>query len=273
MDNMNSVEPLPSYKEYLPPFQQERISCDRVDPPSQAEFLQCPICLLLFDRPTTLTCCGTSYCIDCLQKCFWCPSCRSPLPANLPLLKKNITLSHMVENLFVTCPSHTYDTLKLCQERVKIKDLGSHWKSCPHIIFTCKCKELISSTSFLEGLVKCRCPEVKCENCDGVFQERLYKYHSDDCMRKRAKCKYCGSNYDRGAGKVHLSSECFSYCPYKDFGCDETNKMSSKDLKAHCEYYKNLHNYQLLLSMNQSVADSFLKKTSEFNDKIPDSRT
>lgn len=266
-------EPLPSSKSYLPAFQREKIPIEEVIPASAAEHLQCSICLHLLNQPTTLSC-GHSYCLDCLKKNMSstnknCPDCRFPLPL-LDSLKKCIKLTSIIENLVVKCPSHKYDPEKNCKEELKIKDLEKHWKSCPHMYFRCKCNELIKSSSFLDGEQKCKCLEVKCEYCSELYQERLIKFHSDACIRSGIKCKYCGSRYPIESEQIHQESECFSYCPFKIYGCIE-NKLSQKMLKTHGIYHREHHDYLLLRSMvDPKIAFSFLLKNGELNGKVPD---
>ena len=65
-----------------------------------AENLQCPVCLSLLHRPTTLSTCGHSFCSDCLEEVSLrstgppgCPVCRAPLLGGDSTLPVSFALS------------------------------------------------------------------------------------------------------------------------------------------------------------------------------------
>lgn len=273
--SQNTAQLPPPSHTYLPEFEREKISVEFVIPPSTAEHLRCSICLHLLYQPITLSnCCGNTFCADCLQNSWEkdprCPICRKTLTRK-NTLKISIVLADQIENLRVSCPSHKYDSQKNCQAEIKIKDLEKHYKSCPHMHFQCQCNEFIKRSAFFDREQKCKCLEVKCEYCSELYQERLITYHSDNCKISEIRCKYCGSPYTLESKKFHKETQCIFHCPYKDYGC-VNHKFTQKEYKAHRKQKESWHHYQLLKSLNQTVATEFFSKKYELHEKVPDSR-
>ena len=260
---------LPSRQDYLPQYSLEKIQQEQIASCPFREKVVCSICLSVFSDPRTLNC-GHTYCWDCIKD--WvkakrdCPQCKSKV-TNINKIKKNVMVNDLIDDLPVNCPSHEYDTLKRCKETLTVRQLEKHWNSCPYIQFECKCKALILSSKYLESSTTCNCPYMACKYCNCQYQERLIRYHTDCCKREEAKCKLCGNFYGRGFKEEHEKNECFSFCPYREYGCEQP-RMSGKNVEAHLKEAENEHKLLLLKKTNPKAFELLTEKTNEINNEF-----
>ena len=119
------------------------IECEFVEKPPKAFQSECPICLLVLREPYQATCCGKSFCKDCIE---WvkannqdCPTCNDK---NLNLFH-NLGLQQSLNDFEVYC-SHKS---KGCEWRGELRELDKHLnsdppadkslKGCPFTVISC----------------------------------------------------------------------------------------------------------------------------------------
>ena len=104
--------------------------CEFVKPPTSAFQTDCPICHLILREPYLVSCCGTSFCHNCLLRLQAdnspCPTCREDNFEVFP----NKGLNRSLKQLQVYC-THRKDG---CQWRGELGELDQHLnerKECP----------------------------------------------------------------------------------------------------------------------------------------------
>ena len=121
------------------------IECEFVEKPPKAFQSECPICLLVLREPYQATCCGKSFCKECIEgikvpNSIWhCPTCKTDNFFSYP----NKGLQQSLNDFEVYC-SHKS---KGCEWRGELRELDKHLNSdppadkslegCPFTVISC----------------------------------------------------------------------------------------------------------------------------------------
>ena len=142
--------------------------CEFVERPPRAFQVECPICLLILREPYQVTCCGKSFCGECIQQVKdgyqVCPTCNNP-DFNL---FHNLGLEQSLYNFRVYCTHKS----KGCEWTGELRELDNHvntdppadkaLEGCPFTVISCPlshagCEVKVSrkdmSSHFTEGVV------------------------------------------------------------------------------------------------------------------------
>ena len=251
-----------------------RFDCEFVDKPPKYLQTDCPVCLLILCEPYQVTCCGKSFCKECIGKIKArsqpCPTCKQdkfeffsnkglqqPLygfavfcsnkergcvwEGELGQLDQHINSNPDKEKQLVGC---TYANIAclFCDNLYPRHKMEQHQTSlCPKRPFTCfMCEEYEAS---YEDVVNshapvCKCRPVECPNSCGA--DNLQHQHLEE----------------------HVSSQCpltYVECEFSDAGCDA--KMYRKDLASHLT--DNLVTHMSLLAVENRKLKQQLQKQEE----------
>ena len=249
--------------------------CEFVKKP--ADYLQthCPVCLLILCEPYQVTCCGKSFCKECIGKIKArsqpCPTCKQdkfeffpnkglqqPLygfavfcsnkergcvwEGELGQLDQHINSNPDQEKQLVGC-AYTNIACLFCDKFHPRHEMEQHQASlCPKRSFTCFMCEEYEST--YEDVVNghapvCKCRPVECPNSCGA--DNLQHQHLEE----------------------HVSSQCpltYVECEFSYAGCDV--KVYRKDLASHLT--DNLVTHMSLLAMeNRKLKQQLQEQAGE----------
>ena len=105
------------------------MECDFFEKPPKAFQSECPICLLVLREPYQATCCGKSFCKECIEKAKVgskrCPTCKTDNFFSYP----NKGLQQSLNDFEVYC-SHKS---KCCEWRGELRELDKHLNSDPPV--------------------------------------------------------------------------------------------------------------------------------------------
>ena len=141
------------------------VECEFVEKPPKAVQSECPICLLVLREPYQATCCGKSFCKECIEQVKAdnqdCPTCNDK---NLNLFH-NKGLQQSLNDFEVYC-SHKS---KGCEWRGELRKLDKHLNSDP------------PADKSLEGcpfsVIKC---PLGCDSCEKGVCRKDVKAHVND---------------------------------------------------------------------------------------------
>ena len=144
-------------------------------PPSGLVQADCPVCLLVLREPHQVTCCGYSYCQNCIKRIQTtqklCPTCKKEFDT-FP----DKRLKRSLYALKVYC-SHREEG---CDWVGELLELDGHLNLQPP-------PEKL--------LVGCQFSEVDCTYCVQPFQRRYVQAHqSDDCPKRPYACQHCNKH-------------------------------------------------------------------------------
>ena len=248
--------------------------CEFVVKPGDHLQTDCPVCLLILGEPYQVTCCGKSFCKECIGKIKArsqpCPNCRQdrfefffnkdlqqPLygfavfcsnkergcvwEGELGQLDQHINSNPGKEKQLVGCV-YTNLVCLFCGKLHPRYELKHHQTSlCPKRPFTCfMCEEYESTYEDVVNshVPKCKCRPVECPNLCGA--DNLQHQHLEE----------------------HVSIQCpltYVECEFSDAGCDV--KVYRKDLASHLT--DNLVTHMSLLAMENRKLKQQLQKQEE----------
>ena len=230
--------------------------CEFVEKPTSAFQTDCPICLLKLHDPYIVSCCGKSYCEDCIKRVQYldnqCPACRFQFFDIFP----NKGLKQSLNQLHVYC-THRKDG---CKWKGELGQLEQH---------------LNKNFAPDEESVGCPFATIKCIHCSKQFQRhRLQEHPFASCPERKVRCKYCNQAYALGELKQqsnmntsaenwlehHISNECpFTVvdCDYHSAGCNV--QLPRIDMPAHLAEYVDTH-LDLLGAENKYLLEEILRK-------------
>ena len=147
--------------------------CEFVEKPPEVIQCYCPICLLILREPFQVTCCGKSFCKDCIQRIKAegkpCPTCTKE---GFDVFQ-NKGLQQPLYGFRVTCSNKE----RGCEWQGELGQLDKHLNSNPD-------KEKV--------LVGCAYTEVLCECCDLPYQRSYLEHHlTEECGERPFTCLMC----------------------------------------------------------------------------------
>ena len=177
------------------------------------EEYSCLICAKLLDQPHLTDCCGQHFCQACLKQWFKkqgkkiCPHCRSEIFSHM----RSLPLKRKIDDLEVYCPNKAEG----CELIIRIGWLKNHTEN------------------------ECGFARILCTQGCGKLSLRkdLRQHCSNECMKRKTKCKYCGEedHFEVIMG-IH-TTVCEDYpvnCPQ---GChiNEHGGLKRRDLLQHAK--------------------------------------
>ena len=141
------------------------VECEFVEKPPKAVQSECPICLLVLREPYQATCCGKSFCKECIEQIKvrngTCPTCKTDNFFSYP----NKGLQQSLNDFEVYC-SHKS---KGCEWRGELRELDKHLNSDP------------PADKSLEGcpFTVIKCP-LSCASCKKGVCRKDVKAHVND---------------------------------------------------------------------------------------------
>ena len=136
----------------------------------------CFICHLIPRKPKKLSCCGNTFCTDCIHKEINCPLCRAD-DFKTMIDKK---CERKINDLVVHCPNHN----KGCDWAGELRNVEEHLNKDP---------------SRRDGLVKgCGHQMAPCERCEELVTFVQMKMHlEEDCSHRLIPCEFelAGCNF------------------------------------------------------------------------------
>ena len=255
--------------------------CEFVKKP--ADYLQthCPLCLLILREPCQVTCCGKSFCKECIEieaRNQSCPTCRQDMFESFP----NKGLQQPLYGFAVLCSNKE----RGCVWEGELGQLDQHINSNPD-------KE--------KQLVGCAYTDIACLFCDKLHPRHeidqhqasvclkrpstcfmceeyqstyvnVFNNHAPVCKCRRVECpNSCGAdNLQHQHLEEHVSSQCpltYVECEFSDAGCDA--KIYRKDLASHLT--DNLVTHMSLLAMENRKLKKQLERTEMEGKKLKES--
>ena len=196
--------------------------------------LECEICLDVLSDPVQTSCCGQSYCKDCIGKIKKpvCPHCRE----NLEVFpdKKSI---RFINELEAKCPYHIMDK---CQWKGSSSELKNHLKNCDIKPVFCSLgcgKQFEKKNEKVHIAYLCCLRKIPCKYCLKQVMETDMTAHHDTCPKMPLPCpNKCRSKEEitRENMKQHIE-KCPDQevaCKYSEFGCDG-ERIKRKDHDQH----------------------------------------
>ncbi len=238
---------------------------------------ECPICLLVLRDPYQVTCCGKSFCEDCIQLIKSankpCPCCKKENFKRFP----NLGLKQPLYSFNVYCCNKA----KGCDWQGELGQLDQHLNLNPD-----EDKQLIG----------CAFAQVECLFCDDVYERyQLENHQQAECLERPFTCFMClnyESTYDEVTNyhapvcecrpvecpnscaddnlqhrhlEEHLSSQCplsLVECEFSHAGCDV--EVCRKDLPSHLSDSMVTH-MSLLARENRDLKLQLEKQAEDLN--------
>ena len=152
--------------------------CEFVDEPPQYLQTECPVCLQILREPYQVTCCGKSFCRQCIERVKAehkrCPCCKQDNFNDFP----NKGLQQPLYGFKVLCTNKG----KCCEWKGELSQLDHHLNLNPQ-----------GGDKQLEG---CKLAEVKCSYCSKFLMRiALLNHKVNFCGKRPFTCEYC-NNYE-----------------------------------------------------------------------------
>ena len=224
--------------------------CEFVNKPQKAFQTECPVCLLVLREPYQATCCGYSFCKDCIDQiraeCQLCPTCQEDISDNFPnkglqrslyefkvycthkkegcdwigelgQLDLHLNLNSGVNRLEEGCQLAEVECA-LCSEVFKRHEIVVHQnEACPSRPFECEhCNDYKSTYKDVveNHLPICGFCPVSCPNDCGATPERqnLQCHQNSDCSRSLVKCDFYYAGCDVMLPHVEMATHLNDKC-------------------------------------------------------------
>lgn len=220
--------------------------CKFVEEPPEVLQTHCPVCQLVLCMPFQVTCCGMSFCRQCIQRVKGrtksCPACEERRFSS----HHNKGLQQPLYGFKVFCPNKSSG----CSWQGELRRVGWHLNRNP-------CEEV--------QIYGCRYVEISCLYCSELYPRQKIKAHQDsECAERPFTCSVCKVYESTYADVVtshppvckcrivdcpnscgiddlqhqhlddHVSTQCpltFVDCNFSEKGCSA--KMKKRDLPSH----------------------------------------
>ena len=243
--------------------------CEFVDKPPKYLQTDCPVCLLILCEPYQVTCCGKSFCKECIDnlkaRSQSCPTCKQDKFESFP----NKGLQQPLYGFDVFCSNKE----RGCVWEGELGQLNQHINSNPD-----KEKRLVGCAYTDIQCLFCNklhlrhevehCPKrlftcFMCEEYESTYED-VVNSHAPVCKCRPVECpNSCGAdNMQHQHLEEHVSSKCpltYAECLFSDAGCDA--KVYRKDLASHLT--DNLVTHMSLLAMENRKLKLQLQKQEE----------
>ena len=220
--------------------------CQFIEEPAQYLQTHCPICLLVLREPFQVTCCGKSFCRECITRVRasneLCPTCKD---AGFDLFQ-NKGLQQPLYGFRVFCSNKESG----CDWQGELRQLDQHLNlnrnedkqsaGCKHAEVKCTFCRKPHPRHEIEHHQTSQCAERPftcslCEEYESTYTD-VVTNHSPVCKCRPVECpNSCGTNnLQHRHLEEHVSTQCpLSYveCEFSDAGCDA--KVYRKDLPSH----------------------------------------
>ena len=149
--------------------------CEFIENPPQWLQIDCPVCLFVLREPYQATCCGKSFCKECIE-CIKannkpCPCCKQEEFSDFP----NKGLEQPLYGFLVYCNNKEEG----CKWTGELGQLDSH---------------LNLNTSLNNQLEGCMFAKIKCLYCSEVYQRTEIVHHQNElCNKRPSTCEHCNS--------------------------------------------------------------------------------
>ena len=245
--------------------------CEFVETPPNWLEVNCPICLLVLCEPHQVTCCGKSFCKDCIKKIKArsqpCPTCKEDEFESFP----NKGLQQPLYGFAVFCSNKE----RGCVWKGELGQLDQHINStpdkevgCEYTNIVCLFCDKLHPRHEMEQHQASLCPKrpfncSTCEEYESTYED-VVNSHAPVCKCRPVECpNSCGAdNLQHQHLEEHVSSQCpltYVECEFSDAGCDA--KVYRKNLASHLS--DNLVTHMSLLAMENRKLKMELKKQEE----------
>ena len=245
--------------------------CKFVEKPPKAFQTDCPVCLLILCEPYQVTCCGKSFCKECIGKIKAisqpCPTCKQDKFESFP----NKGLQQPLYGFAVFCS----DKERGCVWEGELGQLDQHINSnpdkekqlvgCAYTNIVCIFCDKLHPRHEMEQHQASLCPKrpftcFMCEEYESTYED-VVNSHTPVCKCRPVECpNSCGANnLQHQHLEEHVSSQCpltYVECEFSDTGCDA--KVYRKDLSSHLT--DNLVTHMSLLAMENRKLKQKLQK-------------
>ena len=243
--------------------------CEFVKKPGDYLQTDCPVCLLILCEPYQVTCCGKSFCKECIGKIKArsqpCPTCKQDKFEFFP----NKGLQQPLYGFAVFCSNKE----RGCVWEGELGQLDQHINSNPD-----KEKQLVGCA--YTNLVCIFCGKFHlrhelehhqtpkrpfacfmCEEYESTYED-VVNNHAPVCKCRPVECpSLCGAdNLQHQHLEEHVSSQCpltYVECEFSDAGCDV--RVYRKDLASHLT--DNLVIHMSLLAMENKKTKATTSET------------
>ena len=192
--------------------------CTFTEEPPTCLQKQCPVCLHILREPYQVTCCGKSFCKDCIGRVKTdekpCPCCNGENFNDFP----NKGLQQPLYEFLVHC-SNKHEG---CEWTGELGQLDNHLNLNQD-----------SPTNKFEG---CALAMIKCTYCSEIFKRNGLPHHMNDlCDKRPIICKYCNDYKSTYQNVVHNH---WPVCGHHPVECPNKCGISTllrQNLKGHVD--------------------------------------
>ena len=248
--------------------------CEFVEKPPKVLQTDCPVCLLILCEPYQVTCCGKSFCKECIGKIKAriqaCPTCKQDKFESFP----NKGLQQPLYGFAVLCSNKE----RGCVWEGELGQLDQHINSnpdkekqlvgCAYTNIVCIFCDKLHPRHEMEQHQASICPKRPftcslCEEYESTYED-VMNSHAPVCKCRPVECpNSCGAdNLQHQHLEEHVSCQCpltYVECEFSDAGCDA--KVYRKDLASHLT--DNLVTHMSLLAMENRKLKQQLQKQEE----------
>ena len=260
--------------------------CEFVDPPPSVIQTECAVCLLVLREPYLTSCCGHSFCRECIElvqrEDHKCPLCNEVGFTVMRDKRLERTLKELdVSCTFLKSGCDWVGKLGHLEKHIS-KDGGTSkpYTVCGYVTVDCeyKCGESFQRRNVTSH--ECNdCPKrpYSCDYCrehSGTFEDVVYK-HYPVCGVYPLSCpNRCDHPYaiERQNLERHIENECslaITNCDFHQVGCEV--KLPRKDMNAHLNEDIVVHLSLLavsnsrLIAANEDLVEKLAKKDQEIS--------